>query len=69
MKSKTVTSMMGHLYFDDAIIIGPPGTYIQLKIVSNSLDPLKTSLAFPSQKPQPEIYIDAYLRYCTRGEY
>jgi hypothetical protein len=28
MKSKTVTSMMGHLYFDDAIIIGPPGTKI-----------------------------------------
>ncbi len=69
MKSKSVESKQGIFTFDDVIIIGPPGRTILLKITTDSIKQAKITNAFASLGQIPDIYVKAYLRLCTRGEY
>ncbi|CDW85403.1 UNKNOWN [Stylonychia lemnae] len=68
MKSKSVKAVNGTFTFDDVIIIGPPGQDIILKITSDSIVSNKITKAFPTMV-QKKVYIKAFLRLCTRGEY
>lgn len=68
MKSKSVKSIDGIFTFDDVIIIGPPGRDIILKITSDSIISDKITKAFPILAQQ-NVYLKAFLRLCTRGEY
>eukprot|EP00347_Sterkiella_histriomuscorum_P017693 403348360 len=68
MKSKSVKAVSGEFTFDDVIIIGPPGRDILLKITSDSIISDKITKAFPGFAQQ-KVYLKAFLRLCTRGEY
>jgi hypothetical protein len=69
MKSKSVKAVSGTYTFNDVIVIGPPGTAILLKITSDTISTSKIAAAFPSLGTYQDIYVQAYLRLCTRGEY
>jgi hypothetical protein len=69
MKSKSVKALNGAYTFNDVIVIGPPGTSVLLKIASDTISASKIALAFPSLGTYQDVWVQAYLRLCTRGEY
>jgi hypothetical protein len=57
MQTKTVTAVNGSFIFNDAIVIGPPGTNIILQVTSDSIDSSKITKAFPWLGVVPDIYL------------
>lgn len=57
MKSKSVKAQEGTLFFNDAIIIGPPGENILIKLNADSINEENIMRSYPSITTYKTIYL------------
>mmetsp|Transcript_10414 Transcript_10414/g.10450 ORF Transcript_10414/g.10450 Transcript_10414/m.10450 type:complete len:90 (-) Transcript_10414:1499-1768(-) len=69
MQTKTVQATNGNLMFDDAIIVGQPGSQVLLYLSTDAINPTKIEKAFPALGSVKTMYLQGYLRLCGRAEY
>ena len=69
LKSKSVKAQEGVLFFNDAIIIGPPGEDILVQVVADSIDKAKIEKSYSSISVVKDVYLMMHMRLCVVGEH